>query len=391
MIISIVGGAGRVGLPLALVLAENNHSVKIIDIDLHKNKLINSRLMPFEEPETQQILSNLSEESLFASESLDLLRESEVCILIIGTPVLPGGVPSAATLLKLIKELTPYLLKAKILILRSTVFPGVSREISEFFASINLDIEVTFCPERLVEGRAISEIKSLPQIIGALNEKAFELASTVFKPFSTEIIRTTLEEAELIKLFANSYRYLNFAISNQFFEICIENDINWENVWNALQHNYPRAASLPRPGFAAGPCLVKDTQQLNYFYQNKFNLGKVALEVNEGLPDFIVGRLRQFYDLSEKTVGILGMTFKGEIDDFRDSLSFRLKSLLNRETKEVLCSDVKLQKEYFITTNNLIEKSDIIIIATPHSAYRKLVINKPLIDVWRITKNRSLL
>jgi len=391
MIISIVGGAGRVGLPLALVLAENNHSIKIIDTDLHKNKLINSRLMPFEEPETQQILSNLSEESLIASESLDLMRESEVCILIIGTPVLPGGVPSAATLLKLIKELTPYLLRVKILILRSTVFPGVSREISEFFASINLDIEVTFCPERLVEGKAISEIKSLPQIIGALNEKAFELASTVFKPFSTEIIRTTLEEAELIKLFANSYRYLNFAISNQFFEICIENNINWENVWNALQHNYPRAASLPRPGFAAGPCLVKDTQQLNYFYQNKFNLGKVALEVNEGLPDFIVGRLRQFNDLSEKTVGILGMTFKGEIDDFRDSLSFRLKSLLNREAKEVLCSDVKLQKDYFITTNNLIEKSDIIIIATPHSAYRKLVINKPLIDIWRITKNRSLL
>jgi UDP-N-acetyl-D-mannosaminuronic acid dehydrogenase len=183
---------------------------------------------------------------------------------------------------------------------------------------------------------------------------------------------------------------MQFAIANQFFQICLEKGIDWENVWNALQYKYPRATALPRPGFAAGPCLVKDTQQLNYFYENKFDLGKTALVVNEGLPDFIVGKLREMYELSEKTIGILGMTFKGDIDDFRDSLSFRLKYFLEKESKKVLCSDAKLQKDYFVTVDKLLEECDIIIIGTPHEAYRDIVTIKPIIDVWRLTKNRSI-
>ena len=204
------------------------------------------------------------------------------------------------------------------------------------------------------------------------------------------MILTSIEEAELIKLFANSYRYLQFGIANEFFEICKSNDINWVNVWDALTREYPRAANLPKPGFAAGPCLVKDTQQLNYYYKNNFELGKSALAVNENLPDFLVSQLQRDYDLKNLTIGILGMTFKGNVDDFRDSLSFKLSEILRKVAKNVICSDALVQKEYFVSQKQILEDSDVIILCTPHDQYRSIITEKTIIDIWRITRNKSL-
>lgn len=391
MKISIVGGAGRVGLPLALVLAENGFIVNIIDSDINRVDQINKKKMPFIEIGAQEILNATHNLKLKATTSLEAVKESEICILVIGTPVQENGSPGTEALFELLKEMTPHFSNIKILILRSTVFPGVTRRIMKYFKENGLQIEVAFCPERLIEGNAIYEIKNLPQVIGADTVTAFKLAAEIFEHISPEIIETTPEEAEIMKLFANSWRYLQFSIANEFFEICVNNGINWESVWFALKHNYPRAASFPMPGFAAGPCLVKDTQQLNYYYKGNFELGKSALEVNEKLPDFLVKKLEQLFDISDKTIGILGMTFKGEIDDFRQSLSFRLKRVLSTRAKNVICSDSQLQKDYFVKTDELLELSDIIIIASPHDQYKSLITNKPVVDIWRITQNKSLI
>ena len=166
--------------------------------------------------------------------------------------------------------------------------------------------------------------------------------------------------------------------------------MDWGNIWNALQKDYPRTMGLPKPGFAAGPCLVKDTQQLNYYFDGKFMLGAAALNINENLPEFVVEQLKQEFNLKDKVVGILGMTFKGDVDDFRSSLSFRLRDVLEREAKLVLCSDVLLNKPSFTDLEKVLEDSDIIIIATPHKAYKSIQIEKPLVDIWRITQNKSL-
>lgn len=254
-----------------------------------------------------------------------------------------------------------------------------------------LDITVSFCPERIAEGNAIQELKKLPQIVGAEDEISIRLASKIFSTIGSKVILTSIKEAELVKLFANSYRYIQFGIANEFFEICKSNDINWENVWNALTSDYPRAANLPKPGFAAGPCLVKDTHQLNYYYQNNFELGKSALQVNENLPDFLVLQLKKKFDLENLTIGILGMTFKGNVDDFRDSLSFKLFEILQKVAKNVICSDALIQKDFFVPENQILEDSDVIIIATPHDQYREIITEKPIIDIWRITQNTSLI
>ena len=391
MNISIVGGAGRVGLPLALVLAEQGFKVNIIDSDIGRVAQINNRVMPFSEIGAQEILTATSEHQLAAVTDLSSIKESEVCILVIGTPVLENGRPGTDALFELVQEIKPYLNNVKILLLRSTVFPGVTTKIKELLLENKIEIEVAFCPERLVEGNAIYELRNLPQIIGVETSKGYDLASEIFKRVSPEVLRTSTEEAEISKLFANSLRYLQFGIANEFFEICINKNINWENVWHALKYKYPRADALPKPGFAAGPCLVKDTQQLDYYYGGNFKLGKSVLEINENFPDFLISKLMEKIDISDKTIGILGMTFKGGIDDFRDSLSFRLKRILEPKAGQVLCSDTHLQKSYFVGTDNLIEQSDIIIIASPHNEYKKIITNKPLIDIWRITINQSII
>jgi len=388
--ISIVGGAGRVGLPLALVLAEQGFKVNIIDSDIGRVAQINNRVMPFSEIGAQEILTATSEHQLAAVTDLSSIKESEVCILVIGTPVLENGRPGTDALFELVQEIKLYLNNVKILILRSTVFPGVTTKIKELLSENKIEIEVAFCPERLVEGNAIYELRNLPQIIGVETSKGYDLASEIFKRVSPEVLRTSTEEAEISKLFANSLRYLQFGIANEFFEICIDKNINWENVWHALKYKYPRADALPKPGFAAGPCLVKDTQQLDYYFDGNFKLGKSVLEINENFPDFLISKLMEKIDISDKTIGILGMTFKGGIDDFRDSLSFRLKRILESKVGQVLCSDTHLQKDYFVGTDNLIEQSDIIIIASPHNEYKKIITNKPVIDIWRITINQSL-
>jgi UDP-N-acetyl-D-mannosaminuronic acid dehydrogenase len=234
-------------------------------------------------------------------------------------------------------------------------------------------------------------MRSLPQIIGVETDEAFEISKQVFYGISPKFIRTSFKEAEVSKLFSNAYRYFKFAIANEFFQICASNEINWINVWNSLKNDYPRAADLPTPGFTAGPCLVKDTQQLNYYTNNNFMIGKSALKVNENLPDYIVSILEEKYDLSQIVVGILGMTFKGDVDDFRSSLSFKLRDILSTKSKKVYCSDDLIQKDYFVSVEELVELCDLIILATPHKNYKGLKISKPLVDIWRISESKSII
>ena len=113
--------------------------------------------------------------------------------------------------------------------------------------------------------------------------------------------------------------------------------------------------------------------------------------MNENLPDFLVLQLKKKFDLENLTIGILGMTFKGNVDDFRDSLSFKLFEILQKVAKNVICSDALIQKDFFVPENQILEDSDVIIIATPHDQYREIITEKPIIDIWRITQNTSLI
>src|SRR5262249_14460945 len=160
--------------------------------------------------------------------------------------------PSMSIFEKTVDQLAPYLRPDSLVVLRSTVYPGTTRFVAQRLAALGHRVDVAFCPERIAEGHALEELHSLPQIVGADDEPAGERAEALFRCLTDRVIRTTTKEAELAKLFTNVWRYMRFAVANQFFMIAHEAGVDYGNVLEAVRDDYPRARDLPGPGFAAG-------------------------------------------------------------------------------------------------------------------------------------------
>jgi len=379
----VVGGCGHVGLPFGMVLADRGMQVVLLDIDKAKVASINEGKMPFREAGAEALLPRLIGNSLKATVDPECLRTAEVVISVIGTPVDEHLNPTVSALYRSLDDLIEYVPDGSLLVLRSTLYPGVTRLIKDRIDERSREIHVAFCPERIAEGKAIEELTSLPQIISAFEPVALAKAREVFSRIAPALIELDPLEAELAKLFTNSWRYLNFAASNQFYMLAESYGLDFYRIYNAVTQEYPRMRSFARAGFAAGPCLLKDTLQLSAFSSNNFFLGHAAMLVNEGLPNFIVTRLRS-EGLSKRTVAILGMAFKGDSDDNRSSLSYKLKKLLQVEARNVLCTDPFVTDPRFVSVEEAIERADVIILGAPHSAYRNLKIppEKNVVDVW---------
>jgi UDP-N-acetyl-D-mannosaminuronic acid dehydrogenase len=179
---------------------------------------------------------------------------------------------------------------------------------------------------------------------------------------------------------------MKFAIANQFFQIAHRSGVDYNNVLYAIRHDYPRATDLPGPGFAAGPCLLKDTMQLSAFTPDHFPMGQAAMQINEGLPNYIVDTLDSRMSLRGRTVGILGMAFKGESDDPRASLSYKLRKLAAFKGARVMCTDPFIEDPSFDSLENVLRDSNVLVIAAPHNAYKKLELNdREVVDIWGIT------
>jgi len=390
--IVIVGGGGHVGLPLSLALANVGFSVTAFDISTDVVEMLNSAQVPFIEKGAEDLLRKvLGNKSFKASDQPNCLLTADVVIVVIGTPVDEHLSPDPNTVVASIQELSPYLNIDQLLVLRSTVFPGVSKKISEYLAHALPGIDLAYCPERIVEGNALFELTSLPQIIGVSEDPTFARASLIFEQLGVSTVKCSMEEAELAKLYTNVWRYIKFAIANQFWMMSNDLNVDYENVRHAISFEYPRAADIPGAGFAAGPCLFKDTMQLSALVQQNFPLGQSAMMINEGTPGYVVSRLERKYKLNELTVGILGMAFKGDVDDVRSSLAFKLRKLLAFKCKEVLMHDPFVLDKRFVDYEEIIEKSDILIIGAPHSLYKLLDTNKPVIDIWNLLQKGVLI
>ena len=381
--IAVVGGCGHVGLPLALAFASVGNSVISFDISEDAVSRINSGIVPFVEEGALSVLQVALQSGLFtATTDPEKLSEVDIVFIVIGTPVDEYLSPDPNLVVTTILNLRQYLRNDQLLILRSTIFPGVTKRLEEIISIEIPGIEVVYCPERIIEGKALSEIKTLPQIIGASGDSQYNRAKEIFDLLSVDNIRTSPEEAELAKLFTNVWRYIKFAAANQFWMMSNDLGVDFENVRAAITFDYPRAADLPKPGFAAGPCLFKDTMQLSALVQQNFPLGSAAMMINEGTPGYLVNRLEQIYDLKSCTIGILGMAFKAEVDDIRGSLSFKLRKLLQFKSKQVLITDPYVSDDRLFPLEYVLEHADILIIGAPHLVYSEIKTHKPVIDIW---------
>ena len=422
--ICIIGGAGHVGLPLGVAFA--NQRVRTVLFDRNREALtkIRSGVFPFKEKNGEAELRRaLRKGTLATSESPSVIAKSDFVLLVVGTPVDEYLNPDIHGIARTIESYFPYFRNGQILILRSTVYPGTAERIQKYFQENKKRVQVAFCPERIAQGRALEEIRKLPQIVSAFDPKALARVAALFKKVTTsEIIIAKPMEAELAKLFSNAWRYIKFAGANQFYMIAADHHLNYHKIYEAMMEGYPRNKDLPPPGFAAGPCLLKDTMQLSAFHSNNFFLGHAAMLVNEGLPNFVIKKLKRSsppgpsipvklpkpmarlasantletllhgalggYDLKAKTIGILGMAFKADSDDPRDSLSYKLKKIAEAEAKAVLCHDVHIKDPSFAPLETVLRESDIVILAAPHREYRKIdprrFPQKHFVDIWNL-------
>jgi UDP-N-acetyl-D-mannosaminuronic acid dehydrogenase len=273
------------------------------------------------------------------------------------------------------------------------VFPGTTDWLDAYLQRKGRDLKIAFCPERVVQGYGIKELKETPQIITGTTPEAEAEAAKLFSAIAPELVVVTPREAEFAKLFNNAYRYIEFAAANQFYLIAKSAGIDYRRVYDAMKRNYPRARGIPSPGLAAGPCLVKDTMQLAAFAQNQFSLGNAAMLVNEGLVLHICDDLGRRYDLSRMTVGLLGMAFKADIDDTRASLSYKFKKALASHADAVLTTDPYVVTDpELLPLDDVISRSDLLILCAPHSAYRDLDLGgKPVVDVWGFLKAANVI
>jgi UDP-N-acetyl-D-mannosaminuronic acid dehydrogenase len=383
----VVGGCGHVGLPLALSLADCGYKVGIDDIDAAKVAFVKSGNVPFLENGADALLKKLLPTGRLelASDPRTVSRTDTV-ILVIGTPIDEFMNPSVRIFDKVIDDLAPHLRKGCLIVLRSTVFPGTTESVERRLRSSGVEADVAFCPERIAEGHALEELRTLPQLIGTTSDRAFEKASALFERLGVSVMRTTPIEAELAKLLTNTWRYMKFAIANQFFQIAHRSGVDYNRMLEAIRHDYPRAADLPGPGFAAGPCLLKDTMQLSAFTPDHFPMGQAAMQINEGLPNYIVDTLNSRQSLQGRTLGILGMAFKGESDDPRASLSYKLRKLAAFKGARVMCTDPFIEDPTFESQEKVLSESDVLVIAAPHRAYRGLNLDgREVVDIWGIT------
>lgn len=395
-----VVGIGRVGLPMALVLADSGFVSFGIGRDPNKITAILEGIMPFIEKGAPELLKKYINKSFFPTTSYEVIKEVRTAILTLGTPIDENMNPVYDQIDSALNSMKPYLRKGQLLILRSTVSPKTTDYVKKFIDDIDglkvgENFFLAFCPERIAEGFAIEEIKSIPQIVGGVDEKSTKAAVEFFNKLGVECLPTDSISAELGKLFTNMYRYMSFAIANEFMVIAENHGRNIYEIIDLVNKKYKRGG-LASPGFTAGPCLFKDglflISDLPYA-----DLILTSWKINESMPLFLVSKLKERLNLEGKKTVILGLSFKPEIDDIRESLSFKVRKAFLRERAKVVLHDPFVnsysRQEIEKDLDKAIAGADIVFIATNHKAYKELdlknvskLVNKNCIicDVWNV-------
>lgn len=382
--ICVLGGAGHVGLPLSLVLVDKGFNTAIYDINKETMAMISRGEMPFIEEGGEVFLKKA-----LASGKLNLTRQQKdiadcsILIITIGTPVDEYLNPVFRVMIDLVNPLLQYIHEQTI-ILRSTVCPGVTDWLANYLTQHGKKCKVAFCPERVIQGRGIEEIQSLPQIISGTTQEAEDAAAELFSKITKDIVRLKPIEAEFAKLFSNAYRYIEFAISNQFYMLATNAGLDYSRILSGMTYNYSRMKAMPSAGLTAGPCLFKDTMQLAAYNNNQFTMGMDAMAINEGLPLFILDQIDRRYVLRHLTVGLLGLAFKPNSDDPRSSLSYKMKKMLSFRAKRVLTTDPHVTCDpESLSHEEVIDESDLLILCVPHAKYKDMDMkNKPVVDIW---------
>jgi UDP-N-acetyl-D-mannosaminuronic acid dehydrogenase len=389
-----VVGLGRVGLPLALAFA--NRGLDVIGVERRDAVLeqIAARRMPFRETGTQELLESVLEGKRFERTKTvrDAARADHI-VLTLGTPSHVHIEIDISEIRSVIDDLLPVLREGQSLILRSTVAPGTTEWVAGYIEQrrgfrVGEDLFVAHVPERIAANHFLQEIATLPCIVGGVGEGSGARAADLFEVFGTEIVQTTPTQAELAKIWTNILRYAEFALPNLLMMECEQYGANVFEVIDLINSDYPRGG-MARPGLTSGACLRKDFT----FSEERSSAPGMLLavsRVHETVPLFLVKGLKSRLggSLRDLKVAVLGLTFKRDSDDARDSLSYKVIRLLERELAHVARHDPNVPAESE-PLDSALEGADAVVIATNHSDFEGLVGRLPegtlLVDPWNVT------
>ena len=281
--ICIVGGAGRVGLPLALTFADEGFRVVICDINEASLRMIRDGQMPFAEKGADDLLARaLAEGRLDVSSDPASAADAATVIVTIGTPADELTKPILSTFKSLADDLLPHLSDDQLVVLRSTVSPGTTDWLYDYLRANGRNPKVSFCPERIVQGQAVEEIRLLTQIVSGATPEAEWKAAALFERISPRIVRLTPIEAEFAKLFSNAYRYIQFATANQFYMIANAAGVDYSRVLEGMKKDYPRARDIPPAGLRGGPVPAEGHHAAGRVRQRRFHPGTGGHERQPG-------------------------------------------------------------------------------------------------------------
>lgn len=396
-------GIGRVGLPLGIALSELGFKTIGIDKDESLINLVNNKKMPFFDEGCDELLLKVD---FKATKDKTIIKAIRNIIITVGTPLLPAIEADLSQIYSVIDDIIEYGQRGQNIILRSTVAPKTTQSVKKYIEqktglAIGDGLFLSFCPERILEGRALEELRSLPQIIGAEDDESFNKARDIFIKLTQEIYRTTFVSAELVKLFNNTHRYINFAIANEFTMIAESFGQNIYDILYMANNNYPRGG-IANPGLTAGACLRKDFGMLS----EAIPYADILLnswKINEYIPKFLVDTLLKKEDIYNKIVAVLGYSFKKDADDVRESLVPKLIRYLEKEAPKQIkvCEpNIKgnLEKYENYDLEYAINDADIIVIAINHSIFYKsrdvilynIKSSAYVIDIWNVLNNGNI-
>jgi UDP-N-acetyl-D-mannosaminuronic acid dehydrogenase len=386
-------GIGRVGLPFALFLAERGCTVHGIDTNTELLGALAEGRLPFREDGGQEALTATLGKRFFPGSDLAVLGKVDTIVLTLGTPVDDFNNPIFLPVETLLRRALPHMKAGQLLVLRSTVAPGATEHLGRLIERttsfrIGRDLFLAFCPERIAEGKSFTELPEVPQIVGGADAASSERAAAFFRIVTPTIMTVDSRSAELAKLFCNMYRYIDFAIGNEFMMIAAQHGREIYPILQAVNTGYKRGG-IKLPGLTGGPCLYKD----GFFLTGKIPYNELiasAWKIHETTPAYLVEQVRALRAIDGSQVALLGLTFKKDIDDTRNSLAFKLKKILLSEGAEVRLHDPYVASQ---PLEEAVRGADVVFFAMNHDAFRAVTFSelrrlaKPeaiVCDIWNM-------
>lgn len=381
--IAIIGGCGRIGLPLGLILASKKNITTLFDLDKTAIQQIRNYQIPFSETGLQKLLSDIEPSCLKISDSPQCLSDQDFVIFCTPSSTAPQASENVSAVLAVVSEYIGFLSAGTTLLIRSTLYAGEFELIRDSLKRKFNFSKIAYCPERISQGNSLQELTTLPQLLAATDDETLKSTEQLFLTVTQNVLVLTPQEAVMAKLITNSWRYLEFAVANYFYMMCSEQNLDFNRIRDSIQLNYPRARAFPKAGLTAGPCLERDNRFLFSQQQNAaFDLNFAADAIHNQMPGFLVLEVeKKLGSVASKKVGLLGLSFKPNSDDLRNSLTLKVKEILEAKGAEVIVHDPSEDSSVSLVEMNAV--CDAFILCVPHDVYRNSQPQlKPFVDSW---------